>query len=201
MLDYATLKAPFAGIVTQRTVDPGNLVRESSEVGSGMPLFVISQIDQVRVHIPVPEVDAPFVSRGDRVELSLPSFAGENPIEAKVTRLSGDLDPSTRTMLVEAVLPNPDMKLLPGMFGEATIELSTKSSANMLPARAVRFKESGEAYVYVVDEANKVAVVPVTVGLDDGRSIEVTSGVTAGDSVIDAHLQRFSDGDQVTLLK
>lgn len=64
LMEYATLKAPFAGIVTARTVSPGDLVREQSEVGKGAAMFVISQIDTVRVHIPVPEVDAARVSRG-----------------------------------------------------------------------------------------------------------------------------------------
>ena len=201
LIGYATLKAPFAGMVTQRIVDPGNLVREASEVGSGKPLFVVSQIDKVRIQMPVPEADAAFVSRGDKVTLELPSFPGEGPIEATVTRVSGDLDPSTRTMLVEAELPNPDRKLLPGMFGEATITFATQAIAKMLPARAIRFSEEGSAYVYVIDADDTVAVVPVTTGFDNGHTIEVTSGVSAGQVVIDAHLQRFSTGDKVTRIE
>ena len=140
LIGYATLKAPFAGVVTQRTVDPGNLVREGNEVGKGEPLFVLSQIDKVRVRIPVPETDAALVSRGDSISLTFPSFPAEEAIQATVTRLSGDLDPSTRTMLVEAEVPNKDHKLIPGMFGQATITLETKVATNTLPARAIRFE-------------------------------------------------------------
>lgn len=200
LLGYAVLKAPFAGLVTERSIDPGDLVREASDVGNGEAFFVVSQLDTVRVHIPVPEVDAAFVTRGDAVTLRFPSFPSGETLTAEVTRLSGDLDPNTRTMLVEAEMANPDRKLLPGMFGQATITLSTKADAAMLPARAIRFEESGRAYVYVVDNDHIVSVVDVTTGIDDGRFIEVLSGVTAGQLVVDANLKRFTDGQKVTVL-
>jgi HlyD family secretion protein len=201
LLAYAVLRAPFDGLVTQRSVDPGDLVREGSEVGHGEPLFVVSQLETVRVHIPVPEAEAALIRRGDAITLTFPSFPSEQSVTASVTRASGDLDPSTRTMLVEAELPNPDRKLLPGMFGQATITLGTKMAANMLPARAVRFDESGGAYVYVVDDEATVTVAKVDMGIDQGHSIEVKSGVTAGQRVIDAHLKRFTTGQKVTLVQ
>lgn len=200
LIAYATLKAPFDGIVTARNVEPGNLVRES-DIGSTRPLYVVSQVSKVRVHIPVPEVDAASVNRGDVVSLTFPSFSSEAPIEATVTRVAGDLDPSTRTMLVEAVLDNDGNKLIPGMFGSATITLGTKVATNMLPARAVRFTESGDAYVYVVDEDQTVTVSPVTTGIDQGHTIEVTTGVESGQQVIDAHLKRFETGQKVALVR
>ncbi|MCA9108756.1 MAG: efflux RND transporter periplasmic adaptor subunit [Planctomycetaceae bacterium] len=200
LIEYAKLTAPFAGIVTARSVDPGDLVREASEVGTGEPLFVISQVDTVRVHIPVPEVDAALVSRGDAVELRFPSFPEEEPINAAVTRLSEDLDPSTRTMLVEVELQNPKRKLIPGMFGQATITLSTKIATNMLPARAVRFDETGKAYVYIVGEEETVTISEVTTGIDNGESIEIQSGVQPGQQVVDAHLKRFTTGQKVSVI-
>lgn len=201
LVGYATLKAPFAGLVTERTADPGNLVRESSEVGKGQPLFVISHVSKVRVHIPIPEADAPLVNRGDAVTLRFPSFPADQPLEAKVTRVTGDLDPSTRTMLVEAEIDNQNNKLMPGMFGEASIALTTHVAANMLPARAIRFSETGEAYVYVVGTDQTVTVTPITTGLDNGHSIEVKEGVEAGQQVIDAHLKRFETGQKVMLVR
>ncbi|WP_052031507.1 efflux RND transporter periplasmic adaptor subunit [Novipirellula maiorica] len=200
LLSYAVIRAPFAGVITDRFVQPGDLVRESSEVGSGKPLFVLSQIDKVRVRIPVPESDASLVNPGDEVTLTFPSFTAEAPITASVTRRSGSLDPSTRTMMVEAEIANPDGKLLPGMFGQASIHLATKAAANMLPARAIRFEESGNAYVYVVGQDETVSIAPITMGMDDGNSIEVLSGVEAGQRVIDAHLSRFTNGQKVSVL-
>ncbi len=198
LVDYATLKAPFAGMVTARTIDPGDLVRVGDTANRA--LLVISQVDKLRVHIPVPEVEAPHVDRGDVVTLTFPSFPADQEIKATVTRVAGSLDPSTRTMLVEAEIPNPDAKLLPGMFGQAHIELATQVAANMLPARAVRYDESGAAYVYLVQEDDVVEVVAVTTGIDDGRSIEILSGLGPGQKVIDAHLKRFTSGQQVRTL-
>lgn len=201
LIDYATLKAPFDGLVTARNIEPGDLVRSGSEVGSGKPLFVVSQIDKVRVRIPVPESDAAMVNPGDAITLTFPSFKDEPPMNATVTRISGSLDPSTRTMMVEAEIPNPDRKLMPGMFGQALIKMETTMAANVLPARAIRFDESGRAYVYVVGDDDVVSVADVATGLDDGNSIEVLSGVEPGQRVIDSHLKRFTDGQKVAVLQ
>ncbi len=197
MVDYATVKAPLTGIVTDRAIDPGDLVRLDT---ADEPLLVISQVDRLRVHIPVPEVDAAHVDHGDQVTLTFPSFPAEQEIKTTVTRTAGNLDPRTRTMLVEAELANPDGKFLPGMFGSARIALSTQVAANMLPARAVRFDENGAAYVYLLDENDTVEIIQVATGIDDGQRIEIVSGVQAGERVIDAHLKRFSSGQKVSVL-
>ena len=199
-IDFATLKAPFDGIVTERSLDPGDLVRESSDVQDHQPLFVVSRIDTVRVQIPVPEADAAWVRRGNPIRLSFPSFSDEQPIETTVTRLSGALDPSTRSMLVEADVANPQMKLIPGMFGQARMTLETKITSNVLPARAIRFRESGQAYVYIVGDDETVSVTPITTGIDNGHSIQVLGGVRLGQRIVDAHLQRFRDGQKVRIL-
>ncbi|QDV40426.1 Efflux pump periplasmic linker BepF [Stieleria neptunia] len=200
MIDYATVRAPIAGIVSERNVEPGDLVGKASDQASTRPLFVISQVDKLRVRIPVPETDAARVNPGDEVTLTFPSFSGEPPIKAPVTRRSGSLDPSTRTMIVEVELENTDGKLLPGMFGQASINLSTKVAANMLPSRAIRFSEDGKAYVYVVGQDETVTVAAIETGLDNGKAIQVRSGLLPGQRVIDAHLKRFTDGQKVTVL-
>ncbi|MEZ6138309.1 MAG: efflux RND transporter periplasmic adaptor subunit [Pirellulaceae bacterium] len=196
-ISYATVKAPITGIVTARTAEPGDLVRALSEVGKGDPLFVISQVDKVRVRIPVPEADAPFVNQGDQITLTFPSFSAEAPIQAVISRRSSHLDPSTRTMIAEADLSNEDGKLLPGMFGQARIDFANVTIANVLPSQAIRFEDGGKAYVYVVDQDDTVSVVPVTTGMDDGNSIEILSGIQLGQRVIDSHLKRFTDGQRV----
>ncbi|MEZ6088614.1 MAG: efflux RND transporter periplasmic adaptor subunit [Pirellulaceae bacterium] len=195
-LDFASVTAPFDGMVTQRHVDPGDLI-ESRGGGDAKPLFVVSKVDKLRVRVPVPEVDAPFVEPGDPIIFTFPSFAAEPPLEATVTRRSGSLDPSTRTMIVEAEIENTEGRLLPGMFGQATITLETKVAATMLPSRAVRFDESGRAYVYLLDENDTVKLADITPGVDTGTEIEIVTGLQAGDVVIGPHLKRFREGQQV----
>ncbi len=201
LIGFATLTAPINGVVTARHVDVGDLVgKVSSGETTSEPLYVVSQIDKVRIHVPVPEVDAPHVGRGDEVTLTFPSFSDEPPMTGTVTRRSGSLDAGTRTMTVEVEMENVEAKLLPGMFGQAAIKRASQVAAHVLPSRAVRFDEDGKAYVYVVDPQQTVSIAAVEVGPDDGRRIEVVAGVEPGQRVIDAHLKRFVDGQKVHVI-
>lgn len=200
LIDFATITATIDGIVTQRNVDPGDLVSQQHDSKNANPLFVISQVQTVRIRIPIPESDAALVNPGDKVTLTFPSFTDEQSIETTVARRAGRLNESTRTMIVEADLKNEDGKLLPGMFGQATITLSSKSNANVLPARAVRFREDGSAYIYVINEDKSVTLADVQTGNDTGTHIEITSELPVGTQVVDTHLKRFKSGDKVTVL-
>ena len=162
MMEYATLKAPFDGVVTQRNVDPGDLVRNIQTASNAQrhPLFAIAQIERVRVRVVVPENEAAECNAGDAVSLVLRSMP--RPIPGQVSRVARSLDKSTRTMLVEVDLPNSDQWMLPGMYGEATITLEEKSDALVLPASAIRYDGSGGSYVYVVDANDVVSIVDVT---------------------------------------
>ncbi|MDB4637677.1 MAG: efflux RND transporter periplasmic adaptor subunit [Planctomycetaceae bacterium] len=201
MIEYGVLKAPFAGVVTARSIDPGDLVRNLESSKSGHSLFVISQISTVRVQIPIPEIDAVRVNRGDQVTLSFPFYKDEPEIKGLVSRLTQSLDSHSGTMLIEVDIDNAKGKLLPGMFGQASINLSTKVASHTLPARAVRFTEAGEAYVYVLDKDKTVSVIDVKTGFDDGNTIEIVSGVETGQDVIDAHRERFTNGQKVNVLQ
>ncbi len=197
MLNFGTLKAPFNGVVIERNVNPGDLVIDSQT--NHPPLFTLHQTERVRIQTHVPERDAVYVNRGDKFEVSFSSFPSET-IEAIVTRTSTRLDQTTRTMLVEAELENKDGKLIPGMFGEATISLSINQAAKTLPASAVRFGTSGEAFVYKVDSEGEIKQAVVKLGHDDGIRVEILEGVEREDRVVDAHLQRFVDGQKVKVL-
>ncbi|QDT60242.1 Multidrug resistance protein MdtA precursor [Stieleria bergensis] len=189
-IQYCNVKAPIDGVITERAVQLGDLLDGTLQQASQM-LFIINQTNKLRVHIAVPEVQAAAINTGDAVSLNLPAFADEPAIECQVTRLSGALDPSTRSMMIEAELDNRDGKLQPGMFGSATITISNKLAATVLPSRAVRYDESGNAYVYLVDDQNKVTVSQVTVAGDTGTQVRILVGLEAGQQVIDNHLQRF----------
>lgn len=205
MMGYATLTAPFAGVVTARHVDPGDLVRNAQTTESDRPpLFIVEDIDTVRVHVAIPEKDAPWVDtdeepgdgKGDAVSLRFKAFGGK-PINGTVTRHTYRLDDATRSLEVEIVLDNENHRLLPGMYGEATIDLETKSNAMVLPATAVRHDETGRAYVYVVGKDDTVQVVDVTTGLDDGKQIEITSDLDPKSRVVDAIIGRLQPGQKV----
>lgn len=187
-------------MINSRSVDIGDLVLAEGQGSKGPSLFSLSQTNKVRIQTPVPEAEAVMINPGDSMIVSIPSFAEEEAIQTKVTRVSGSLDPSTRTMLVEAEVDNPNMKLIPGMFGQASITIEAKVASSVLPARAVRFDETGNAFVYAISNEETIEVIPVTTGIDNGQTIEITSGIQPGQRVVDAHLKRFTTGQRVTLL-
>jgi len=194
---YAKLRAPFDGVVTQRHIDLGDLVR-TTETASRQPLFTIAQTDTVRVRVMVPEKDAPLVNEGDVAVLKMQSLPGRT-FEGKVSRISGSLDESTRTMLVEIDLPNNQGELLPGMFGEATIVLEEKKDAVVLPAKAVRHDEQGRSFVYVVSADNVLRKTEVTLGLDNGTDLEIVSPLEGSERIVDATLATLKDGQHVAV--
>lgn len=194
MLEYTSIGAPFTGIITKRMVNMGDLV----ESGNGSdPLFVVSQVDKVRIQVPLPEAEAPFVQAGDEMSVSFPAFASEPPLSVVVSRVAGGLNPSTRTILVEAEVDNTQGKLLPGMFGEASIVLDRKLATNLLPSRAVRFDEAGNAFIYVLGAENKIQIIEIATGLDSGTEIEVLTALEPNARVVGPHLSRFAEGEIV----
>lgn len=201
LLKYAKLTAPFSGVITQRNVDPGDLVRNTqATAGSNEPLFVVAQIDPVRIRVAVPERDAPLASVGDAANIRLQALGG-TVFEGTISRTAGALDESTRTMTVEIDVPNPDGTLLPGMFGQATIILEPAKSRITLPANAIRFNESGKSYVYVVNGSSQIDVVEVKTGLDNGEQIEITSGLNGSERVVGPTIRRLKQGQKVRIRK
>ncbi|MDA7916204.1 efflux RND transporter periplasmic adaptor subunit [Verrucomicrobia bacterium] len=200
MMDYSVIKAPFDGVVTQRSVDPGDLARnEANSSGEAKPLFTVSKVDVLRVTIPVPERDAVWVTKGDVAEMSFSAFPGQT-FMGVVARRSGQLDPRTRTMKVEVDLPNGEGLLIPGMYGTVVIIMQEKS-AMVVPANAIRFDKTGaESVVYVVQGGSSVARVPVTIGIDDGHTIEILSGLKGSEQLVTGMLGRLQDGQAVTVL-
>ncbi len=200
LLKYAELVAPFDGVVAERHVEPGDLVRDSQTGSSqdGDPLFVIAQVDRVRVRVPIPERDSTLATVGDSARITLQALPGE-VLNGTISRVSGALDETTRTMLVEVDLPNPDGRLRPGMFGQATITLAPPSDTLSLPAGAVRYTEQGASYVYVVSGSNDVEIVDVKTGRDHGEQIEIVEGLDGDERIVGPQLRRLKPKQKVTV--
>jgi RND family efflux transporter MFP subunit len=164
MLGYLRITAPYAGVVTQRNVNTRDLVKPG-----GKPLFVVCQIDQVRVFVNVPGADAGWVRDGDPVTLQLQGAGGE-VLQGTVTRNARSLDPLARTLRTEIDLPNPDGKLLPGMYVQARITVRHEKVWT-LPAAAVT-TEGDQAVCYRVVDGKAVRT-PLQVGVSGGGLVEV----------------------------
>jgi RND family efflux transporter MFP subunit len=169
MLQYATLRAPFKGVVTRRNVSEGDFVQPAGVGARGTALYIVQQIDPVRVFVNVPGADAMWLKDGDPVSFRLQGAGGEL-FTGKVTRNARSLDPQARTLRTEIDVPNPAGKLLPGMYVQASITVR-HPNVWALPASAV-VTEGDQTFCYRV-EGGKAVRTPLQVGLSGGGLIEV----------------------------
>ncbi len=193
LMEYATLRAPFEGVITERFVHPGAFVRSAAESAT-TPLLSIARIDKLRLALEIPESDASFVRVGTGVEILVRS-CGTEPIHAQITRIARALRPETRTMPVEVDLANEDGILAPGMYAHVTIVLETKAQALMIPSKAIRVRGS-ELSVMIADDG-KARAMPIKIGYDDGIWAEVIRGLSGGEAIIVAASGALSPGAPV----
>lgn len=192
MLDYATIRAPYDGVVTKRSVDTGHFVQPAG-VSAG-PLMAVARTDKVRVYIEVPELEAAGVDVGDKASIHLQAMPTSD-IESAVTRTSWSLDPANRSLRTEIDLPNDGAKLRPGMYATGTIETVRHENAMVLPVAAVYYKD-GKPHISCVD-GGRVEIKPVRVGLRVGSEIEIASGADDSSLVVVAQGDKLSQGQAV----
>jgi RND family efflux transporter MFP subunit len=193
MLGYARLTAPFAGVVTRRNVNEGDFVRPAGTGARGQPLYVVQQIDPVRVFVNVPGAEALWLKDGDPVSLRLQGAGGEL-FRGKVTRNARSLDPQARTLRTEIDVPNPEGKLLPGMYVQATITVR-HPNVWTLPASAV-LTEGDQTFCYRV-EGGKAVRTALQVGLRGGGLVEVVKKQTKAPSDEEEHWEGFTGQEEV----
>jgi RND family efflux transporter MFP subunit len=190
--EYASVVAPFDGVITQRNVDVGSLVQGNATSGTFM--FEIMQEDVIRVSAYVPQDAAfgvaPAVAAVVRVpELPDREFPGE------VTRIADALQPGTRTLLTEVDLPNPDGALSPGIYCTIEFHIPRKTPSLSVPADAIIFNRNGVQVAVVSDGMAVIRKVRVT--RDLGTRVEVDTGIKAGDQVILDPPVTLIDGSKV----
>lgn len=199
LLGYTTVKAPMAGIVTKRFVDPGAFIAAatSGSVASNAALVTIMDIRSVRVDIPVPEPEVPRVRVGLALEISLDELPGRS-FKGAIGRFAYALDEVSKTMMAEAEIANPQRELRPGMYAKAKIVIDRHDDALLLPEAAVVTDKTGDSAFLVVDGGSKR--VAVKTGFRDGAFVEILDGLALDQAVISA-ASRVSDGQRVSVNK
>jgi RND family efflux transporter MFP subunit len=193
--DYSVVTAPFTGVVTMRYADVGSLIQAGTASNTqSMPVVKVAQSDLLRLRMPVPEEDVPFITIGGDVQIKLQDNG--KVLSGKIIRFTRELTESTRTMLAEVDVPNPDLTLSAGMTAETTIVLQAKKNVLAIPAGAV-MKGDGQTYVLIVDAANKVQKVPVTLGIQGSDRVEITQGLSDHQSVIVSGQANYEPGQTV----
>ncbi|CAB3792435.1 efflux RND transporter periplasmic adaptor subunit [Pararobbsia alpina] len=191
---FARIVAPFDGVVTARDTDIGQLINAGSG-GIGQELFAVSEVKQLRVYVQVPQNYAPEVHAGATASLTVPEHPGQT-FSAHVIASSGSVNAQSGTTLVQLLVDNSSGELLPGGF--ANIQFSLPVQANMvrIPASALVFDSRG-LVVATLGANNRVQFKPVTINRDLGDAVEIGSGLTPDDRVIDTPPDGLLDGDAV----
>ena len=180
LMEYATIRAPFDGVITDRLVDPGAFVRSAAE-GNTTPLLTIANVSYIRLVLEIPESDAPHVRVGTEVEIDVTALE-EEPIGATIARTAVALKTNTRTMRVEVDLDNKNGRLAPGMYAKVTVTLEFKQQALVIPSKAIRVR-GRDVSVLVVEDAVARAR-PIKIGYDDGIWAEVLEGLSGDERII-----------------
>jgi RND family efflux transporter MFP subunit len=177
--DYASVLAPFDGIITQRNVDVGSLLQGNTNSGTFM--FEIMQRDVIRVWVYVPQDAAFGVAPGIDASVRVPELP-DREFPGKVTRISDALQSGTRTLLTEIDIPNPDGALPPGIYCTVELKIPRKAPSFVVPAEALIFNRDGLQVVVVNNGKSEIRKVRVTSDL--GTRVEVDAGIKPGDRVI-----------------
>jgi len=186
---FTRVLAPFSGVITRRNVDVGDLIDSGARV-----LFVLTQVDPLRVYLNVPQAYAQLVKPGQKVTVTQNELRGQS-FTGEVARTAGSIDSATRTMQVEINLANKDRVLLPGAYVQVALPLAA-SDMLVVPTNVLLFRPEG-VRVAVVDEASRIKLRPLTMGRNLGEAIEVLDGIGARDRLVVNPSDSLADGDVV----
>jgi RND family efflux transporter MFP subunit len=177
---YQTIRAPFAGRVTNRFVDAGALVTNAqTNFVSAQPMMTISDDSRLRVYAYVQQTDVPFVNIGDDAEV-VDASNPDRKVKAKVTRMTGELDPRARAMQIEVNIDNSESFLASGSFAYVIVHIPIKSYPQ-IPVSGLIIR-GADNFVAVLDN-DTLRFKPVRVASTDGNTISVADGLSMGDKV------------------
>jgi RND family efflux transporter MFP subunit len=192
---YEELRAPFSGTVTARYSDPGALIQNAAtSQTSALPVVEISETTRLRIYVYVDQAHAPYVRDGDPVTI-LDQANTTLKLEARVTRTSGEIDPKTRTLLVEIDVDNPHNRILAGSFVQVELKVQTPRYVEV-PSDALIVRGTG-TFVAVVTADNTIKFTQVAVAEQTGETARLFSGLEEGERVARNVGERVAEGGRV----
>jgi membrane fusion protein (multidrug efflux system) len=202
LFSYTRITAPFDGMITARYVDPGALIHagghqngmsQAERTGDAAgPVVSLARLDKLRIYVYLPQNEVDFVHTGLPVTVAVQGETAR--YRGAVARFAHSLDLSTRTMLTEVDLENPNHSLYPGMYANVTLVLERHPNALRLPQSAVGGTKSHRVFIV---RNGQLAEIPVQTGISDGRNIEIVSGLTRKDLVVQDFSASLQSGEQV----
>jgi RND family efflux transporter MFP subunit len=195
---FEKIYAPFSGVITARNVDVGQLIN----AGSGTQMFRISAINVLRVYVNIPQVYSQEAVPGTTAQLTFTEFPGQS-FTGKLVRTARAIDPSSRTLLVEIDVDNRDGKLMPGAFAQLHMNVHEGVAPVIIPVSALIFRSEGLQVGTVVkgSSGDRAKLIQVTLGEDDGSTVQVIHGLTTDSRVIDNPPDSLIDGEPVHVVQ
>lgn len=191
---FEKVYAPFTGVVTARNVDTGQLINQ----GAGTELFHMQALQTLRVYTNVPQAYTPDIKRGARIDLTFTEFPGK-VFHGTLVRTADAIDPVSRTLLVEVDVDNRDGQLLPGSLAQVHFKVTAANPTYILPIAAVLFRHEG-LRVGTVVHGNIAHLAPVVIGIDNGATVQIVSGLSPTDMVIQDPPDSLIEGEKVTVV-
>lgn len=188
---FEKIFAPFDGVVTARSVDLGQLI----DTGAAKELFHMQALNVLRVYANVPEMYTTNLKRGSKIDLTFPEYPART-FEGTLVRTADAIDPTSRTLLVEVDVDNRKGELMPGALAQVHFKAPAMQTF-IIPVSSIIFRRQG-TQVGTVGSDNVAHLVPVTIGEDDGSTVQIVNGLKAGDRVIQDPPDSLIDGEQVS---
>ncbi len=196
---FRQVRAPFAGVITARNAEVGELVDAGSGGGRGRELFRIAATNRLRVQVNVPQDAAASAVPGVAAEITLPGQTGKK-YPGKLVRTARAIDPEARTLLAEIEVDNAAGDLLPGAYAQVKLKIPTKVSSLVVPVNTLLFRSEGPQ-VAVIAQGDRIALRSVTIGRDFGTTVELLAGIEPTDRVVLNPSDSIASGVQVRVVK
>ena len=191
---FKNITAPFDGIVTARETDVGALINAGSG-GNGPELFRVADIHMMRIYVQVPQQLSAGIKNGLNAQLHLPQYPNKT-FKAAVDTTSSAINTSARTLLVELHSENPDREMQPDAYAQVGFELPTDPNVARIPTSALIFRERGTE-VATIRPDDTIELKPITLGRNLGTEVELLSGLTTSDRLVNSPPDSISTGDRV----
>jgi RND family efflux transporter MFP subunit len=191
---FEKVYAPFDGVITARNIDTGQLI----DTGAGKELFHLQALQTLRVYANLPQLYSANVKPGAKIDLSFAEHAGKI-YQGTLVRTADAIDPASRTLLVEIDVDNRTGELLPGSLAQVHFKKPAAGPTLIVPAAALIFRKEG-LRVGVVVNGDTAHLVPVVIGEDDGASVQIVTGLSLGDQVIQDPPDSLIDGEKVQVV-
>jgi RND family efflux transporter MFP subunit len=195
MESFKRIVAPFNGVVTARDTDVGALINAGS--GPGLELFVVSDTHRLRLYVNIPQAYVARVTPGTHAQITVPERP-DRTFTAIVEASAQSVDAASGSTLVQLAVNNDAGELYPGAYANVHFDLPLASANLSVPASALIIDHSG-VRVAILDPRNRVAFKPIVIARDMGDVVEIASGLSPDDRIIDSPPDGISNGDQVRI--